>query len=1015
MPTPESRSIWRSPLLLLGLLAVLATALAGYHYFTGDDYTLRVQEVTQLQAVPIVVQQVWVGLDALPVRANAYLATQTHDVSGPFVRVDAAAALLGLLAVCLAYFLALISALPRAAFVAGMALLIFLLMSLNVDLLGLIDARQQYFLIGVLLMLGLPAFVFHAFQTEVPFWQRLLVFGVLVAGLSTFIFLRSTYPATTTALHLVSFATGSGAIIVALLVLWVGFENIQGLLWFNTQAENPGSRFGLLPFVLASGLYLGMLLLYYWNNGEVFILPNVRLEPFVLLLPAVAVGWLSLRRRATTYATWVPYWPAAAHLYLILTILGAGFLGYAFATANDPLLTAGRDFTALALLMCGTAFLIYVLVNFAPLIKQRLRVYRVVYEPRRLPFYVVYLLALAGIFAVELRNNFFVLDQVKAGYYINLGDLTRLQSEQQPGADALALLAERYYAESDVLDFHNHRASWGRAALYRFRQQRQNEINALRRAQSRMPAEKISLRLAALFTEPTDFFDRLRLLREGLKTAPGSVRLTSDLAQLYTRSTITDSVNFYFNRAEALAAGNPVVQANRLAYLLQLQDLTTAQKLVQSIPAGAQNTAWRSNDQLLQQLTGAALVPGPAAVPTAQPLTAATFAWLYHAGLRRAVRGDTTQLSQITRLAQRPANSAYAEQLTFLRALTAYYGGRPARAQDVLLPLMAGNTPSSAYYQNLWGLWLLEQSLPAAASASFQQAARNGYPEAWLFRAYAQALALAPDSARSTAARAQLQAGHDLPRRARQLLVALGLDFNGQYAQATDSVQARYLVLRGNELAPESLIPRAAALATPAARDAALLAQIPRALRVGQAAAVQQAIQQFAPTPATRSVRASQWNVRRGQVFVQDKRLSSLRQLLPTAYFAPQHQGYRLYFQALLADADTKPATAQSYARLVREAPFLEEGVLAAAAFHSRRREYTVAYNYILDGLAHNPESIALLQAYVLAAIPAGLTSYTAAPLEKLLQLLSPGEYRTFHTQYEAQRSAQAATAAPWN
>ncbi|GAA3999576.1 hypothetical protein GCM10022408_08190 [Hymenobacter fastidiosus] len=1013
MPTSDSRSIWRSPLLVLGLLAGLAMALAGYHYFTGDDYTLRVQEVAQLQPVPLVVQRVMIGLDALPVRANGYITTQTHDVSGPFVRAEAAAALLLLLAGCLAYFLAVVSTLPRPAFVAGMALLIFLLMSLNADLLGLIDSRQQYFLVVMLLLLGLPAFAFHAFWPQAALWQRLLVFLGLVAGLSAFIFLRSTYPTDTTALHLVSFATSSGAIIVALLVLWVGFENIQGLLWFNTQAENPGSRFGLLPFVLASGLYLGMLLLYYWNNGEVFILPHVRLEPLLLLLPAVAIGWLSLRRRAATYGPWVPYWPGAAHLYLILVALAAGFLGYAFATANDPLITAGRDFTALALLVCGTAFLLYVLINFGPLIKQRLRVYRVVYEPRRLPFYTVYLLGLGGIIAVELRNNFFIVNQVQAGYYNNLGDLTRLQSEQQPNAGALALLAERYYAESDVLDFHNHRASWGRAALYRFRAQRQNEINALRRAQSRLPSEKISLRLAALFPEPTDFFDRLQLLREGLKTAPRSVRLNNDLAQLYTRSTITDSVNYYFNRAESFAAGNPVVQANRLAYLLQLRDLTTAQQLVQSETTRAQNPAWRGNETLLQQLAGLpSSIDSPS--PTTFALSTADFAWYYHDWLRRASKGDTSQLRQLIRLSKVPANDRYAEQFTFLQALTQYYGGQPVAAQNTLQPLAAGTTPGSAYYQSLAGLWLLEPGLPASAAVRFREAARNGYQEAALFRAYAQALNNQPDSARASAIQAVASATPVLAGQAARLAGILSLDFSRQYSSATDSTRAQLLVLRGNELGSTNLIAPAAALNTVAAREAALLAQIPRALRAGELSAARQAIRQFGPASPTRTPSSSHWNVLRGQLYVQDRQKRLLHQLLSTAYFAPSHQPYRLYYQAAAAEMEGRPAAAQLYARLVGTAPMLEAGVLAAADFYSHRQEYTKAYNFLLEGLAHNPESIALLQAYTLAAVPAGLASYTAAPLEKLLQLLSPAEYRTFHTQYEARRRAQAA-AAPWN
>jgi len=1025
VPNLPSRSVWRGPLLGLGLLAGLALALAFYHYFTGDDYTLRVQEVTQLKPVPIVVQQVRVGLEALPVRANGYLTTQTHDVSGPFVRVEAAAALLVLLAGCLAYFLAVVSTLPRAAFVAGMALLIFLLMSMNVDLLGLINSREQYFLIITLLTLGLPAFAFHAFWTEVPLGPRLLTFVALVAGLSSFIFLRSPSPADTTALHLVSFATSSGAAVVALLVLWVSFENIQGLLWFNTQAENPASRFGRLPFVLASGLYLGMLFLYYWNNGEVFVLPNVRLEPLVLLVPAVGIGWLSLRRRAATYGAWVPYWPGAAHLYLILTTLAAGFLGYACATANDPLLSAGRDFTALALLMCGAAFLIYVLVNFGPLIKQRLRVYRVVFEPRRVPFYAVYLLGLSGILAVELRNDFFVLDQIKAGYYNNLGDLTRLQSEQQPGTEALALLAERYYAESDALDLHNHRASWGRAALYRFRSQRQNEINALRRAQSRQPSEKISLRLAALFDEPTDFFDRLQLLREGLRTAPRSVRLTSDLAQLYTRSTLTDSVNHYFNRAEALAAGNPVVQANRLAYLLQLQDLPTAQQLVQSVSATGQNEAWLSNVLLLQQLTDAPLAVKPTSITT-RPLTAASFALLYHDALRRAVRGDTSQLSTVARLGRNQANDSYAEQLTFLQALTQYYGGQPAAAQTTLLPLTAGNTPSSAYYQNLWGLWLLDLHAYAPAITSLAEASHHGNAEARLNQAYAFALVGQLDSARTATAGLLHGPAADLRKPAGQLERILSLNYDRDFVATSDSVKAQFYALRGREVTgPEYMDGYSwygtfiKPLQNPAAHDVALLAQA--GWSVGFGAPDVAGVLKAYPLRTNSSALAAERNLIYGQALLgcgqlNSKYLNQLGRLLDSAAFRPVDQPRVLQLRAALADYRRQPReAARLYAQLIRQAPFLEDGVLTAAGFSTRQQDYLTAYNFLLTGLAYNPESIALLQAYTLASIPAGLTSYVAEPLEKLRQLLSPTEYHTFHTQYEARRHAQTAASAPWN
>jgi len=1015
---PASRATaWRTPLgLSLAVLTSLAVLLAIYHYFTGNDAALPVQTVAQLKPIPSVLTQVRVGLAALPVRVNGFLLTQTYDLVGPYVRPEVAYALLVLLAGALVYFLAVVSTLPRPAFVAGMGGLIFLLMSLNADLLGIFNSQEQYFLILTLAALGLPAYAFHAFWQDISLGGRVLIFLVLIVALSALLLSRSELPLDATALHLSSFFTNGGAVITALLVLWVAFENINGLLWFNTQAENPGSRFGLLPFLAASLLYLGTLGLYLWNDDELLLLPGLHFDPLVLLLPAVAIAWLGLRRRVVSYG--VSYAPGAAYLYLVFVLLAAAFLGYAFATVNDPLLLAARHFTALALFATGLAYLLYVLINFGPLIRQRLRVYRVVYEPRRLPLFAVYVLGIGAVAAVEFRYNFATVYQVQAGYYNNLGDLTRLQSEQEPTRDALALLAERYYAESDILDQHNHKASLGRAALYRFRLQRQNEINILRRALSRRPSEKISLRLAALYNEPTDFFDRLGALREGLKNAPNSSRLNNDLAHLYSRSTLTDSVNWYLDRAEDTEPSSAVIRTNRLAFLLQNQQYGAARQLVQKASTET-DAAWQSNALLLAQLAPNFKLPLPTLpVPdTAANLTAAEFARLYHAALRRVAQHDTSYAPVLTKLVQHPGNGAYFEQLTFLRALTQHYGGRTIPAHLALAPLLAGNTPSAAYYQNLEALWLLEQQAYGSSAARFAAAIRNGYPEARLGRAYALALNGQLDSAQVVVDAALTQGGEaDVRRPAQQLRQVLTLNYNQQYATASDTVKAQFLVLRGNSLYPESLLPHAEKLSTPAAREAALLAQLPRALQAGQVATAKNTLTRFAPDSKQRTPSASAWNVLRAETYLRGNEITPLRQFLQTGYFAPTHQPYILYYQAVLADRAQQTKQAQQlYTRLLREAPFVVPGVLAAADFCTRQRDYLAAYGVLQAALDYNPESVTLLKAYVLAAVAAGLGDYATASLDRLRPLLSPAEYATFHSLYDARRAAQAAAAVHWN
>ena len=746
---------------LPALLALLTVAGAVYFYFAGADATLPLRLVPHLAPVPLVLDSVAVGAARLPLPVSGYLTTLTHDVAGPYPQPLAAGLWLGTLALALAGWLAVVSMLRRPAFLAGTVPVVFLLLSLNADGLGIFNPTHQYFLALSLSVLGAAALGLQLFGHRVRAVWRVVIFEGLMAGLVALLLTRSQLPLAETALHLAAYATPAGAALVAALALWVGVENIRALLWFNTQAERPESRFGRLPFVLASLLYLGALGLYWWNNDELVLAGGWHLDPLVLLLPAVLTGGLGLRQRAPSYAGWLPY-PAARPLYGLLTAAAAAALGYALATDNAPLLDAMRSFSGRALLLLGAAFLLYVLVNFGGLIKQRLRVYRVVFEPRRLPFFTVYIMGVGALLLMELRNGWPLLDLVRAGQYNQLGDLARLQSEARPDDLPLALLAERYYAESgDVLDRFNQPAQLGRAALYRFRDQRQNELNALRRALLRQPDAKISLHRNALLTGPADFLDALDGLRQARRAAPRDFALTSDLAQLFTRSNLTDSVAVYLDKAEQLRPGSPVARANQLAFLLSQNLLPAARKLAALPPPSAPEPALLANLELTRLLAGP-----PAAGPTPPPelssspdLDEATFAQLYHAALlavRAGVGASRQLLPQLVVAAERPANAPYYEQLVFLQALLKHAAGQELAARQALAPLTAGASATAGYFQYVLGLWQLRQAQYATAAAQLARAGRSGFAQARPALAWALALAGQPDSAAAVARRLAL-------------------------------------------------------------------------------------------------------------------------------------------------------------------------------------------------------------------------------------------------------------------
>ncbi|MEL5994300.1 tetratricopeptide repeat protein [Hymenobacter segetis] len=762
-------------------LAALAVGLTIFYYFTGENSTLPVREVAHLQATPLTLDSVAAGPVHLPVQASGFIVTLTHDVAGPFTQPVAAGVFLVLLAVVLAGWVAVVSTLARTAFVAGMVPIIFLLLSLNTESLGIFNTSERYFLYLMLGLVGGIGFALHAFAEGWPLRRRAVVMGCVVAGLSALLLAQSQLPVVDTVLQLAAYATPGGAVLVVLLVLWVGIENIRALMWFNTQAEQPGGRFGLLPFVAASLLYLGVLALYVWNDDALQLLPGLNLDPLVLLLPAVVASWLGLRLRAPSYAAWVPYAPGMAQLYPLVVLGAAGALGYAFATANTPLLVAARSFTGLALLLLGAPFLLYVLVNFAPLIRQRLRVYRVVFEPRRLPFYSVYILSIGGLVLVQSRQDFPLPNQVMAGQYNNLGDLTRQQSEAAPDDLSLAGLAERYYAESgDVLYRANRHAEFGRAAIFRFRQQRRNEIISLRRALLRGPDEKVSLRLATLYNDPDDLFEGLDILRGGLKSHPRSAALAGDLAQLFTRTTITDSVAFYLDKAEQLAPGSYASRTNQLAFLLSQNLLAEARKRGAQLNLKTTEPALMSNFALLQLRTATPMEPSPTApAVNVQVLDDASFAQLYHAVLwdvaRRKAQLTPALLSQLNRLATQSANADYYEQLLFLQALARHALGQELVARQLLLPLAAGNTATSGYFQQLLALWQLQQGQYATAADQLAFASSHGAPQSAEMRIYALALSGNTDSVRVATAR--LLASPDSVqqrqgRQAQQLLAA---------------------------------------------------------------------------------------------------------------------------------------------------------------------------------------------------------------------------------------------------
>ncbi len=1012
------------PLLLLATLTFLfALGASCSAYLTGDDNVRPWTTPAELTAVDVPVDTVRVGTLALPVLEPAQLVSELLAPAPPGIALGAAGWWLALLTVVLIGYLTVLPGLGWRTFLVAAGGLTFFLSTLSLDLLGLLPVRgvsaasvvaQAATGLVVLLLVG-PAWALHAFFPQIGPTRRLLLFSGLVLGVGGLIFWRSPLSVPHTALHLTGYGMAGALGACALVILWVSYENVRALLWLTGQADVPARRRGLGAFSLATGLYLLNLLLIFLDTFGYVKFGGAFLNAFFVLLSSIVSGLFGLRIREAEYGRAVSYL-LMLPLYLLLSALTLGTLGYAFATANGSIVEGFTDGVVATHLVAGVAFFIYVIYNFSDLIQRRLRAYRVVFEPRRLPVLMMYAIAAVGLVSLLLREQFFLSRQLRAGYYNGLGDLYRARGE--------AALADVTYANADLNVPFDEKANTSRAALAAERLELRSEQNLLRTALRRTPSEKTYAALAATYaSSSTAFFDQQAILHNARRAFPDSPVPALLLGSLYSRTALTDSVEFYYTQAARRATG-PVrgpLFVNELAWLVRQRDDDAARSLARQVssadPVGAQ-----ANAALVGLLTGPRLPPLPYLGAVPDSLSPATFAWMTQRALRQMRAADTSAVPVLTALAARRANTVWAPDLLELRALT-WRPAQPARARAALLERAEGGTGETAGRRfRLLGQWALADGQPAEAADFFARAANRGDQPAYLYRVLALALAGEQDSARAAIPVIFTSGDRTLTDPARRLLVLLSAPVA---ALNTDSLKADYVVLhtvrRGRAAPAAWLDSLTATIGRADVRAVAAAALADRALAIGDAGRAWRLTGLAPAEPALRWLRA--------EAALRVGRLPETARLLalplagatpaagpaadqPTRAAAirapadPRALAWHQYLTGALAAArgETRAATA-AFAPLAARAPWLERGLLAAAAFfieHPPRAEPLAAYNTLLTGVRYHETAPALWEAYALTAIRSGLVEFGADARERVRALRSAVEFATFEARYTA-------------
>ncbi len=991
--------------LLFAFLTLFALGFGIYGYFWGTETVFPTVKIADLYPAEAALFTSEPLLTPLHVKVNAYLVSEQYGVGNMQLPLWGSGVYFGVLALAMAFFWALISTFKRIPYFIGVTLGMLWLATLNLDLLGIFAETGRTLLFIGLAVLGITSYLFQAFWPRFSLFKRFGVFALLILALGSALLYFSPLPAPLTMYHVVQYGTLGSFIASFLFIILVAYENLHGLLWFNTQAQQPQRRFGLLQFVVISFLYLGNLLLLFLNQTGTISLDFAGIDALLVFLVSVVTGFWGLKQRQPQYGRFFRFDTEMLPLYLVLALLTFLNLGYAFLMANDPMVQAYRGAIVITHLAYGASFFIYLLVNFGPLIKQKLRVYKVVYDPRRLPYFMVYVGGTIILMLLLSVSNFSVYVLSQAGRYNYLGDLY-LQTEDKP------LLAEQYYLEGQAAAFSNQRSSLSLTDMYHRANLRTQEMFHLRELLARKSSPDVYLRLANLFTPGSDLFEHLNVLQEGIKKYPDDAPLLNNLGLLYSTTTFKDSAAYYLDAALLHSNEPEVIQANQLAFLARHSFTQQAQEF--AVKYQGEYGPLQTNRWAIALMNGAAdsaahslIAPLPDSVLTTQ-----TFAHFNNVHLQRSSRPDSAALLQVEKLLRQEQNEVFAQDLTLVKAFELKRLGQPTFAKEALEHLAVNNPKTAGYYYDILGQWMLQNKLHSAAANYFARAADLGYQDAKLHSAVALALTGKPSEAAQIALEAANATAKPSVRKAATRLAMVTQMSTSQAAEAPDSLKVPFIQLRSASLPLEELEQIASQITTPHLAPAAALPLVKRYLAENDFAKAGQLLQNHFPASFPKNSLKSEANALVAELWWKSQQFQRLEKELPTLYFGPQEAATQPYYLALLAQRNKKPqAATHHFNQLTKVAPWSEIGQLAAATFFINQGKDLRAYDLLLEAMEYNPASVALRKAYIRMAIRQGFEKYARQAMEPLAPLVSPAEYLSFKNEIDTLQQQAASQA----
>lgn len=421
--TPQTRLLY---LVSLGLF-ILSNVYFVYSYFTGIESGFSWETELSIENKTGQIDVFKSKLFEIPVMAENFVVLQSFKpVFTDYTLLSSYFFLfLTFFGACLG--LAVITTYKKLLwFIPGTALLAAWLASFKMDLLG-VYGYESNVTVGVMLFVYLGmAYLFHSIIKRVSFLKRFLSFFLVTVIFGLAIHFGSSHAQPF--VHLANYGLIIPGLITLIFLMIIGYEILQlGLSTITfSKSSNPWSI--PLNFLVITILYIGNLIIYFlYTEGQIEwkVAYNV-----YLFFPICAIlGIWSHRKRSVLYTDILPFAPGGAFLYLSFALISTVTIGYVLSLSLTPAIKLFEYAFMTTQISFGLAFFVYAVRNFYKPMVHNMPVFKMIYDPRMLPHYIMRGLALVFMAYFVGRNLYGIKDKALSSYHSLIADSFSSNSE----------------------------------------------------------------------------------------------------------------------------------------------------------------------------------------------------------------------------------------------------------------------------------------------------------------------------------------------------------------------------------------------------------------------------------------------------------------------------------------------------------------------------------------------------------------------------------------------------------